>query len=57
MALDHFLDHRAELAAGAAPGRPEIDDHGLGVRRLDHIGHELLVGGVFGVQGCGIGHG
>ena len=28
-ALDHLLDHRGQLLAGAAPGRPEIDQHRL----------------------------
>ena len=27
--LDHILDDGSQLLAGAAPGRPEIDEHGL----------------------------
>jgi hypothetical protein len=39
-----FLQRRAELAAGPAPGGPEVHDHGLGARGLDDVRHEALVG-------------
>ena len=37
-----LLQNRRELLAGAAPGRPEIDDHRRLLRRLDHVGGEAL---------------
>jgi hypothetical protein len=39
-----FQDRR-ELLAGSAPGRPEIDQHRLALRFLDHVLHEGLGGG------------
>ncbi len=44
--VHRFLERWRQLAAGAAPGRPEIDDHRRLARRLDHVGHEGGVGGV-----------
>ena len=41
-----LLQNRRELLAGAAPGRPEIDDHRRLLRRLDHVGGEALSGRV-----------
>jgi len=35
--LDHLLDDRRQLLAGAAPGRPEIDENRLLARGLDHV--------------------
>ncbi len=39
---DDLLQSRLQLLAGAAPGRPEIDEHGLVSRVLDHVGREAL---------------
>ena len=36
------LEHGAEHPAGAAPGGPEVDDHGQLVRALDHLAFERL---------------
>ena len=47
-----FQDRR-ELAAGAAPGRPEIDQHRHLARGLDHVAHEVLGGGVLDEVGLG----
>src|SRR5262249_21637585 len=43
---DHFLQDRRELLARSAPGRPEIDQHRLALRFLDHVLHEGLGGRV-----------
>src|SRR6476646_10305949 len=40
--LIELLEMRSDDAAGAAPGRPEIDQHGLG--RLEYLGGEVVVG-------------
>ena len=37
---DHLFQDRGELLAGAAPGRPEVDQHRLALRLLDHVLHE-----------------
>ena len=39
---DRLLERRRELAAGAAPRRPEVDQHRLALRFLDDILHEGL---------------
>ena len=55
---DVLLDRRAELAARAAPGRPEVDDDRGVLRRLDDVGHEAGVGAVLDqVAGGGLGLG
>ena len=42
--LSHsMLDHRTQLAARPAPGRPEVDNDRNLFRRLDHIVHERRV--------------
>ena len=41
-----LFQHRRELAAGAAPRRPEIDQHRHLARGFDHVAHEVLGGGV-----------
>src|SRR5262249_34898091 len=41
---NHLLEHRGELLARAAPRRPEIDQHRLAPRLLDHVLHEGLGG-------------
>ena len=43
---DDLLEHGPERAARAAPRGPEIHDDGDGLRRLDDVGHEGLVGAV-----------
>src|SRR5690606_9466548 len=43
---DHLLDGRAELLAGTAPGRPEVDDHRDLAGGLDDVLHEGGVGAV-----------
>ncbi|MNL18604.1 hypothetical protein D3C87_1397560 [compost metagenome] len=43
---DHLFDGRAELAAGAAPGRPEIDQHRHLERGIDDIGLEAGIAAV-----------
>src|ERR1019366_4239885 len=43
---DRFLDDRRELTAGAAPWRPEVDQHRLALRFLDDVLHEGLGGGL-----------
>jgi hypothetical protein len=50
------LEQRAERAAGAAPGRPEVDDDRRRARALDHLAREIAVadvdreaGGIHGV--------
>ncbi len=42
-----LLEDRGELTAGAAPRRPEIDQHRHFARGLDDIAHEVRRGGVF----------
>ena len=44
--LDGLLQHRGELLARPAPLGPEIDQHRLALRFLDHVLHEGLRGGV-----------
>ena len=44
--LDDLLQHRGELLARPAPLGPEIDQHRLALRFLDHVLHEGLGGGV-----------
>src|ERR1700746_773905 len=39
---DRLLQDRRELAARATPGRPEVDQHRLAPRLLDHVLHEGL---------------
>ncbi len=41
--LHHLLDRRGQLLAGAAPGGPEVDQHGHLAGRLDHVLHEGLL--------------
>jgi hypothetical protein len=41
-----LLDDRAQRPAGAAPRRPEIDQHRLATRGLDHVLGEGLGRGV-----------
>ncbi len=48
-----FSSSGAERAARPAPGRPEVDDDGRRLRRLDHVGHEGLVGAVDDVRALG----
>ena len=55
--LDDLFQDRGELLAGAAPGRPEVDQHRLALRLLDHVLHEALGGGLLdetlgGRRGC-----
>ena len=38
--VDRFFQHRAQLFAGAAPGRPEIHDHRDFAACLQHVGGE-----------------
>jgi hypothetical protein len=47
---DRLFQGRGQLAARAAPGSPEIDDDGLGFRRLDDVGHEAGVGAILDVR-------
>ena len=42
---DRLFEHRRELAARAAPRRPEVDQHRLALRFLDHVLHKGLGGG------------
>ena len=42
--LHGFFENRRELLAWAAPGRPEIHQHGLALGFLDHVLHEALRG-------------
>ena len=44
--LHRLFQHRRELLAGAAPGRPEIHQHRLALGFLDHVLHEGLRGRV-----------
>ena len=44
--LDDLFQDRGELLARAAPGRPEVDQHRLALRLLDHVLHEALGGGL-----------
>ena len=44
--LHHLFQDRRELLAGAAPRRPEIDQHRLALGFLDHVLHEALRGRV-----------
>jgi hypothetical protein len=57
--LDHLLQHGRELLARPAPRRPEVDQHRLALRLLDHILHEALGGGLLDetLRGCGCGRG
>ena len=38
--VGHLFEHRAQRAAGAAPGRPEVDQHGLRSGGVDDFGRE-----------------
>ena len=49
------IEQRHQRAAGAAPGGPEIDEDGLRVRGLHHVGHEVGNGGNDFL--CGFRHG
>jgi hypothetical protein len=51
-----LFEHRRELLAGAAPGRPEIDQHRLPLRFLDDVLDEVLRGRVLDqrVRGGGL---
>src|SRR5262249_10964479 len=49
-AHDPFQD-RAQLLAGAAPGRPEIDDDRLVERGVDDLGHETSGGYILDGRG------
>ena len=49
-----LLQDRRELAAGPAPGRPEIDQHRHLARGVDHVAHEVLGGGVLDEVGVGV---
>ena len=40
----HLLEDRVDDAAGTAPGRPEVDEHGLA--GLEDLGLEVAVGHV-----------
>ena len=42
---DRLFEDRRELPAGAAPRRPEVDQHRLALRFLDDVLHEGLGGG------------
>ncbi len=54
--LAHGLfQRRAELLAGTAPFRPEIDDDRDVMRRVDHVGHEGLGRAVLNEVGVGPG--
>ena len=44
--LFEALEHRAERTAGAAPRRPEVDQHGDFVRRINDVPLECISGGV-----------
>ena len=48
-----LFEDRRELPAGAAPGRPEIDQHRHFARGVDHVAHEVLGGGVLDEVGVG----
>jgi hypothetical protein len=54
--LDDLFEDRGELLAGAAPVGPEIDQHRLALRFLDHVLYERLGRGVLdqavGGRGC-----
>ena len=54
----HLLDRRRQRLAGAAPGRPEIDQHGHFAAGLHHIGHEgaliAILDGVGAAPGGGL---
>ena len=54
--VDRLFDDRAQRAARTAPGRPEINDNRLVLRRLHDVCHEVLIGRVLDVQRCRIGH-
>ena len=45
------LEHGPELPARSAPLRPEVDDHGNGVRAVDDRGLEGALGDVHGSDG------
>jgi hypothetical protein len=50
--IDDLFERRGQLAARAAPGGPEVNQHGLLERGVDHIGLERLIGRVL-YQGTG----
>src|SRR3569833_2830078 len=45
-----LLERGAQLLAGPAPRRPEIDDHGHGAAGVEHVGREGLDGAVFYIR-------
>ena len=49
---DRLFENGRELAAGSAPGRPEIDQHRLTLRFLDDVLHEGLGGRLLDQIGC-----
>ena len=49
---NRLFQHRRELAAGAAPGRPEVDQHRLALRFLDDVLDEGLGGRLLDQIGC-----
>ena len=51
---DRLFEDRRELAAGTAPGRPEVDQHRLALRFLDDVLHEGLGGRFLDQIGCGL---
>ncbi len=53
VAVDDFLEDRAERLARTAPVGPEIEQHGRAQRRLHDLGLEVLFGGVEYLEGIG----
>src|SRR3954469_3533408 len=51
---DRLLDDRRQLTAGAAPRRPEVDQHRLALRFLDDVLYEGLGGGFLDQIGYGL---
>src|SRR5262249_18814349 len=49
-----LLEQRCQWPAGAAPRRPEIDQHRNLARGVDHIAHEILGGRVLNEVGVGL---
>ncbi len=49
---NRLFQHRRELTAGAAPGRPEVDQHRLALRFLDDVLDEGLGGRLLDQIGC-----
>ena len=52
-ALHRLLEDRRQLLAGAAPGRPEIDEDRDAARRLEHVGAKILGGRFLDEVGVG----